>query len=186
MGCQKFANALEQRGMNIRMVEPFKVSMAVVTLQVAEFMRMGLSLEGVDSFYYDKAKQDQLTLGFLESMEEQFGFMASLGKGWEDEFVDLSLRDLEKSSALYDEMNSAWRSGDVNALDQFLIAEMKRDYPDAYNQLLLIRNMNWMPQIERMFEEPGTEFVLVGVAHMVGEDGLLHQLSQLGYRVSQL
>ena len=34
--------------------------------------------------------------------------------------------------------------------------------------------------------EPQKEFVLVGVGHMVGEDGLIEQLKRRGYDVKQL
>jgi uncharacterized protein len=183
---QAYAEALQQRGLDIRMVEPFKVAMGVLTLQVAEFMRLGLSLEGVDMLYYQRAIKDQRAVGALESMEDQFAFMAAIGAGWEEEFVKLSLRDLDKTAELLDDMTAAWRSGDLAKLNLLFIDEMKRDYPDAYDSLMVQRNRNWLPQIERLFREPGTEFVLVGAAHMAGEDGLVQELKKRGYTVSRL
>jgi uncharacterized protein YbaP (TraB family) len=43
-----------------------------------------------------------------------------------------------------------------------------------------------MPQIEAMFEDPDTEFVLVGAAHLIGGEGLVQLLQSKGYEVSQL
>jgi len=37
-----------------------------------------------------------------------------------------------------------------------------------------------------MLETPGTEFVLVGAAHLVGEDGLLSLLERRGYTIAQV
>jgi len=48
------------------------------------------------------------------------------------------------------------------------------------------RNLKWMPQIEAMLRDSDREFVLVGAAHLVGEDGLLEMLQARGYDVSQL
>jgi uncharacterized protein YbaP (TraB family) len=37
-----------------------------------------------------------------------------------------------------------------------------------------------------MLQDANTEFVLVGVAHIVGENGLLDLLSQKDYEINQL
>ena len=37
-----------------------------------------------------------------------------------------------------------------------------------------------------MFSDADTEFVLVGAAHLVGDDGLLNMLRKWGYEVRQL
>lgn len=180
------SSALIQRGLNIQMLEPFKVSMAVLTLQVAEFSRLGVDQEGVDTFYFKQAKQDRIPTGHLESVDHHFNYVASMGDGWEEDLVQLTLRDLDKTAELFDVMLLAWRSGDLRQLEDLFVAEMRNDYPDAYQDLLVERNQSWLPQIEKMFVEPGTEFVLVGAGHMVGQEGLLHQLAMLGYRITQL
>jgi uncharacterized protein YbaP (TraB family) len=43
-----------------------------------------------------------------------------------------------------------------------------------------------MPKIEAMFDTVETEFVLVGVAHLVGEHGLISMLQSKGYEIVQL
>ena len=48
------------------------------------------------------------------------------------------------------------------------------------------RNNAWMPQIEALLTTEEVEFVLVGALHLVGDDGLLAQLSAKGYRVERL
>ena len=41
-----------------------------------------------------------------------------------------------------------------------------------YQRLLVDRNRNWMPEIEKLFARPRPAFVVVGAAHLVGPDGL--------------
>lgn len=43
------------------------------------------------------------------------------------------------------------------------------------------RNMNWLPAIKTMLETPEVEFILVGTAHLAGDDGLLTLLNAGGY-----
>jgi hypothetical protein len=66
------------------------------------------------------------------------------------------------------------------------IADMQEEAPELYDSLLLQRNLNWVPQIESMLRDADTEFVLVGAAHLVGDQGLLDLLSRKGFQVKQL
>ena len=183
---QLLADALQQRGGDIRMLAPFNAAMAIVSLQAAEFTRLGVSSEGVDQHFHKRAIQDELTTGELESVDDHFAFIASLGRGWEESLVKATLTELQNTRAMFDEMANAWRNGDLQRLDALFIEQLRRDYPTAYRELLVERNDHWRPRIEAMFAEPGTEFVLVGVAHLPGEQGLLAQLEGLGYRVAQV
>lgn len=183
---QKLASAAQQRGMDINMLAPFKVGMAIVTLQTVEFLRMGMSTQGVDMHFYQKARQDNKPIGFFETIDEQMQYLLDMGSGWEDDFVNLSLRDLDKTASLMDRMVNAWRQGKPGELQELFVTDMKNDYPRAYDNLMVKRNNNWMPQILQLFEQPGVELVLVGAAHMVGRDGLLAKLKQQGYTVSQM
>ena len=44
--------------------------------------------------------------------------------------------------------------------------------PELYQRLLVERNQNWMPHVERCLTENAGCFVVVGAAHLVGKDGL--------------
>ena len=83
-------------------------------------------------------------------------------------------------------MIGAWREGNNDKLEKMFIADMQAEAPELYDSLLLQRNLNWIPQIESMLRDADTEFVLVGAAHLVGDQGLLELLSQKGFQVKQL
>jgi len=140
----------------------------------------------VDNYFNIRAVGDAKTLGQLESIEQQIGFLAAMGEGNESEFILLSLRDLEETEAVMEEMIRAWREGDNDKLAEMFIADMKAEAPELYDSLLLQRNLNWIPQIESMLRDAETEFVLVGAAHLVGDQGLLDLLSRKGFQVKQL
>lgn len=183
---QQLASAFKQRGMNLSALERFRVGMVALTLQTVDLVNSGLSPEGVDAFYYQKAKQDNRPIGFLEPIQQQLRFLYAIGEGWEDEFIQLSLQELSDTPALIEQMISAWRSGNLEQIETLFIAEMQQNYPRAYETLLVQRNKNWLPKILAMFQEPGAEFVLVGTAHLAGDKGLLHRLKERGYTVSKL
>jgi len=173
-------------GMPLMMLEQFKPGMIISTLQVLEFQRIGFTPQGVDAFFNTRALGDAKDIGALETIEEQIGFLAAMGEGNESEFILLSLEDLENTNALMEEMITAWRNGDERALQKLFVDDMQQRAPELFDSLLRQRNLRWMPQIEAMFEDPDTEFVLVGAAHLIGGEGLVQLLQSKGYEVSQL
>jgi len=63
---------------------------------------------------------------------------------------------------------------------------MQKTDPNSYKQLISDRNNNWLPKVEAMFGNDESEFILVGVAHLAGQDSLLTLLENRGYTVSLL
>jgi uncharacterized protein YbaP (TraB family) len=173
-------------GMPLMMLEQFKPGMIISMLQVLEFQRIGFTPQGVDAFFNTRALGDAKDIGALETIEEQIGFLAAMGEGNESEFILLSLKDLENTNALMEEMITAWRNGDERALQKLFVDDMQQRAPELFDSLLRQRNLRWIPQIEAMFEDPDTEFVLVGAAHLIGGEGLVQLLQSKGYEVSQL
>ena len=51
--------------------------------------------------------------------------------------------------------------------------------------MLTQRNNAWIPKIEALFKTKKAIFVLVGILHLVGDDGLLNQLSAKGYQIEK-
>jgi len=180
------SNYVASVGMPMMMLEKFKPGMVISTLQVLEFQRIGFTPQGVDAYFNTRAVGDAKPVGQLETVMEQIGFLASMGEGNESEFILLSLEDLEETASVMDDMIAAWRTGNNDRLADLFVNDMRREAPDLYDSLLRQRNLAWIPQIEQMLRDGDTEFVLVGAAHLVGNDGLLTLLEAKGYAVNQL
>ncbi|MDA3873632.1 MAG: TraB/GumN family protein, partial [Kiritimatiellae bacterium] len=75
---------------------------------------------------------------------------------------------------------------DEKMLDTLFLEEMKEEAPPMYEKLFVRRNQNWIPLLETYMQTPEIEFVLVGVGHMAGEEGVLNLLRKKGYTVRKL
>lgn len=176
----------ENAGLPMAMMQKFKPGMLLSTLSLLEFQSRGFTPQGVDAYYNTRAMGDGKARGELETIDQQITMLASMGEGYESEFVAYSLRDLETVGEAIEDMVTAWRAGDQASLEAQFIRPMLEEAPELYDSMLVERNNNWMPQIEAMFDEPGTEFVLVGAAHLIGEHGVLAMLSERGYEVGRV
>ncbi|MCP4878183.1 MAG: TraB/GumN family protein [Gammaproteobacteria bacterium] len=176
----------EDRGVPFTNIVNFKPGMVLMMMTIVELQRLGLVGTGVDAYFSEKAFNDRKKTGQLETVEEQLEFIANMGVGQEDEMLSYNMADLEKLPELWQTMKGAWRNGDLMRLKEIAISPLIREYPEVFQSLLIDRNDNWMPQIEAMLKTKEVEFVLVGVLHLAGKDGLLERFAALGYSVKQL
>lgn len=173
------------RGIPMAIIMNFKPGMVAMMLSVMELQRLGIMGTGVDAFFSSKAIQDRKQLGQLETAEQQLSFIASMGEGQEDEIIAHTLRDIKELPTTWETLRTAWRQGNLSKLKEIALTPLKRDFPRTYDTMLVQRNNAWMPQIEALFKTKETTFVLVGALHLVGNDGLLEQLSAKGYKVER-
>jgi uncharacterized protein YbaP (TraB family) len=78
----------------------------------------------------------------------------------------------------------AWLRSDLDSLSTIADATAS-DYPDAHREVNGERNTRWVSRIRTMLADPDTEFVAVGVGHLVGPDNLLDQLRAAGLSVER-
>jgi len=59
-------------------------------------------------------------------------------------------------------------------------------YQKLYQTLIVDRNNKWVKDIEGYLNGLGNTMVVVGAAHLVGDNGLVNLLRKLGYKVVKL
>lgn len=139
--------------------------------------------DGVDEHYYQKAKEEGKTTGQLESNEDVLAYMKAVTGVEGDAVMEATLLDLERFDELMETMVSAWKRGDLEALDRDMGQPMREEAPEFYQILMVDRNAKWFPKITELFEQEGTELVLVGSLHLAGKDSLLDMLEREGYKI---
>jgi len=178
--------AVTSRGLPWQAMQRFSPVAISIQLTVMEMKRLGMTAAGVDDHFFSRARADNKNIITFETPLQQMGFIRELAYGQEDQFVRYSLQDLVNIPAQMQQLTSAWRSGNRRALAATGVDEWRDKFPDVYQKLLVQRNNRWLPKIEAMLQTRERELILVGALHLVGEHGLLQQLQQRGYRITQL
>lgn len=173
-------------GIPLDALKKLKPSMLAMTLLVMELQRHGATREGVDLHLYQKAESDGKEIGELETAEQQLGFILSMGEGDEDRFIEYALSDMHRLGKDFDSLIAAWRSGSESELSSLTSADFRKDFPEVFRMLFTDRNAQWLPLIEKYIESPEKEMILVGVGHLVGQDGLVEALRKRGYSVQKM
>jgi uncharacterized protein YbaP (TraB family) len=150
-------------------------------------LHQGFSADGVDEYIAKRAQQDGKAIHGLESgaLHDE---LARIGTGGDaNEAVEAFLHDVSthrSATRLYATL-TAWRSGDTSAIYWNSIVPMREQAYADYLAIHANRNRAWLPRIEAMLQSPVTEMVVVGAAHMAGEEGVVNLLRQRGYTVEK-
>jgi uncharacterized protein YbaP (TraB family) len=176
----------EDSGIPVLSLNKLKPSMVVLTLLGLELQKLGINQTGVDNYFHHKATMEGKKIEGLESVNQQIKFVLSMGEGNEDDFIEHSIKDLKKTRQIINELIAAWRQGDEDKLYQLYIVPMKTDYPNLYSTLIAERNREWLSRIKRYLQTSQNEFILVGVGHLVGIDGIIDHLKRSGYIINKL
>lgn len=158
---------------------------ALVTLMltVHELERHGFA-DGVDDYYFARARQEGKSLGFLESVQVTQAFLEELNREDADAQILSTLDSLGRIEEIMNDGLAAWRRGDMDKLYRvFGIDEMRSDYPGIYAVTITNRHEEWYPILREQLRQPGTSLVLVGALHLAGPDSLLKMLAEDGYQI---
>jgi uncharacterized protein len=79
----------------------------------------------------------------------------------------------------------SWVNGDDGLLAKLLLAGMM-EYPEIHQKIIVDRNRRWLPEIEKSLQKGSGAMIVVGAAHLVGQDGVIEMLKAKGYSVEQM
>jgi hypothetical protein len=178
---QKLA-ALNIAATNVQQMKPW---LCALTLTVTDLQRLGFLPEyGLDEHFYRRARQDKKKIIPLESVDFQLSLFYSQSRKEQEEFLKQTLADLQMADQLSGEMERAWKTGDEAKLAG-LIAMSFADYPKQFERMVLQRNKNWLPVLEKLLKREPCTLAVVGAGHLVGPGSVVELLRRQGYAVEQ-
>ena len=124
-------------------------------------------------------------LGF-ETFDGQAHLLADLPQATQIALLESALRAPQaKQSSAFESIVATWRSGDADALARVLQLDQMEKTP-IYAPMIGDRNTAWANALAQRLKQPGTSFVAVGAAHLVGPNGVPALLQQMGFNVTRV
>ena len=178
-----YASQLDIPFLMLAQTEPW---LAAITIEQMMLLRIGFNPEyGIEFHLSAKAGEDSKEILGLESVREQLEFLDKLSLSAQRSLLIQTLRESLNIEENLDLLIDAWRHGDIDFLEENLLAEMQR-YPELYRTLVVDRNEAWVEQIRNLIGEQDDYLIVVGTLHLVGDDGLPALLSEIGITTNQL
>ena len=159
--------------------EPWAVALLLAS---AEFLQRGYSPDsGVEGQLQARAAADHKPIDGLETPAEQFELFDGLPRIDQVQLLEVTLKELDGVGPRLDALEGAWRAGDLPRLEALLLGDyLKR--PDLYQRLVVRRNAAWVAPVRGFLRRPDDTLVVVGLMHLLGDQGLIALLRQQGLK----
>lgn len=136
--------------------------------------------ESYEQTMINMAKQQKKDIKGLETLEDQIGVFDKIPDSVEIQMVLDMIRKMPEQREQFLRIVKAYKNEDINAL-----AKEMNESPDmkgVEDILLVNRNKNWIPVMEKAMKEGNCLFA-VGAGHLPGSDGVIALLRKAGYTV---
>jgi uncharacterized protein YbaP (TraB family) len=128
------------------------------------------------------AKEKEMPVEGLETIEEQIALFDSIPMEDQVEMVMSSLRNADSSAAETQKLINAYLEQDIDALHHYM-QQSESNIETFEDDFLNKRNENWIPQIKKFVKKNKT-FIAVGAGHLGGEKGVIELLRKEGYTLT--
>ncbi len=175
-------------GIPAERIAKLKPWMIVITAVLMQGMRSGIDPGlGIDKHFLDAADQskDKKRIVEIESAEWQINLLSGLGENWQEDLLAEALTQKATAGETVKRLKDLWLSGDSEKLGGLMSDGF---FGDAQTRKVLVQDRNpHMADIAEQFLNQGeAAFVVVGAAHLVGEEGVVRILEKRGYKLEQL
>jgi uncharacterized protein YbaP (TraB family) len=175
----------EKAGLPVVAIQRMKPWMAAVSLTAPAIKAAGFDAnQGVDKYFFDKAKAAGVERRALETVAYQFDRLDQMPIPLQEAMLQSVFADIDNQLGNVKTIADAWARGDTSDIERDLHGAFKQS-PELYDRLLAERNRNWVAPVESCLKQRTACFVVVGAAHLVGPESLVSLLQKKGYTVEQ-
>lgn len=181
----------QELGLDISAFKQFKPWFFAMTLTAVKLKALGFNpQDGLDMYLFSRAKKSGKQILGLETFKQQLEMLDTLSTVNQDRLVCQTLEDLGVLEQKMDTIVRAWSTGDIKVLESIMLRSFK-EYPVLLEKLIIERNKNWVKKIESFLKHKDLKhkdnyMLVVGAAHLAGEQGIVVLLKKKGYSVEQL
>lgn len=176
----------QKSGVILYHYEHFKPWLAAIGIGATEFLRYGYQPQlGLDMHFAELARKRNMPSSGLETVAEQLSYFNDMTPRTQRRFLIQTLNGANAARRQLRQLHNAWLYGDTAELAK-LQKETFKGFPGVRKRMIKDRNERWLPHLVKCLKGTSTCFVVVGVEHMVGPNGLIRLLKARGDRVHQM
>jgi len=125
------------------------------------------------------AKEQKKLIDGLETVDFQMSMFDSIPYDVQAKMLVETLKSEDAGDDQFEKMVELYKNQDLSGMQTMILSE--KDGIGKYDELLLVnRNKNWIPKMEKIMPQQPT-FFAVGAGHLAGESGVIALLRKEGY-----
>jgi len=145
---------------------------------------MKCELSSPEQLFSTMAAEQNKSVEGLETVEQQMKVMDQIPYAEQAQMLVDYLLEPDKFNKETIDLLKQYKEGDLDAMEKSM-NDPNQSYSKYLEGMLLERNRNWIPIIEKQSSE-NPIFIAVGAGHLAGEEGVISLLRKQGYTVSPL
>lgn len=131
----------------------------------------------------EMAQEKEKEIMGLETAEYQMSMFDSIPYRVQADMLVASIQDQSGGSEQMERMIELYTTQNIEGMQSLM--EEDQDVLDYQDLLLVTRNRNWIPVMEKRMAD-GPSFFAVGAGHLAGAEGVLRLLIEAGYSIKPL
>lgn len=120
----------------------------------------------------------------IETIQQQLDLFSNIPYKKQAQMLVESIRNFDQTKEMYKELLSLYKKQDIEGAYNY-IKSSTSGLEDFEEMLIIERNQNWIPIMEKMATEKAT-FFAVGAGHLGGEKGLIKLLQEKGFTITPI
>lgn len=149
---------------------------------------------GIDMHFLKLAKKENKNILEIETAASQYDLLLNNPIELDKMMLEGYVESYDESISEMKDLYNAWKKGDANELEQKLmstssegLSQTEIEMIENYNNTLINkRNYIMTDALEKYYAEEKNVFCVVGVGHVVGDQGIISLMEQRGYNVEKL
>ena len=154
------------------------------------YLELGYLGEGVDSYFLNLAHEEDKEIIPLETLEFQLSFFTNFSDEFYINMIEDVIDNYDEEKKLGKELYELYLTGSENKLVEFLESETDDELNDEeklYNKMMIEdRNIGMSKNIKEFLKDDKDVFVVVGLAHVLGEDGIIDILANENFEIKRI
>ncbi len=179
----QLANILREYGVDLQFFEQLKPNFVTQQLAVLALLSVGYEPEsGLESHF--RRKRGSRPVLQLETVEFQLDLLFDVALETQVQMTEAMLTQMPNFESVTADLITAWLAGDDASFAAATEAQ-SGDTPElmAFSEALIeARNHGMADAVTGYLQRPGTYFVLIGSAHLIGDEGVPKLLEKAGYK----
>lgn len=183
----KLPSFLQNKGLlEYEQLKYFKIGYVANYLSLLSALDLGLVNSGVDEYFLNLAHSKNKEIIELETYEEQLSLILDYSNDFYINQINSIIENYnegkEELKKLYEEYLKANKTELENIIKEEEIpnTDEEREYQ---NSMITLRNQKMTSKVEEFLKEDKEVFMIVGLAHVLGEEGIIKTLEDKNYKI---
>lgn len=173
-------------GLDLKPLLPYEPWYAAVVVTQMRLAQVGLDASlGVEATLVADARRKHKEIRGLETLQDQLAALDGLSPAAQRVFLQATIDEAADVQDMANGLIAAWKVGDATALGADLLDGIRKQ-PEAYQALIVRRNVNFARRIAQLRDDRRHYLVVVGALHLVGPDSVLALLARDGIAARQV